>query len=132
MAKILIVEDNAMIREILRIVLESATHTVEEADDGDVALDRGLARFDLVITDLFMPRIHGFDVIKAAVAAGIPTVAVSGGDRCSGEDPLVTALDLGACLAFRKPFAAAQLMQGVRDCLGGTVAQARVIEYARG
>ena len=131
MAKILIVDDNAMIREVLRIVLEGASHTVEDAEDGDVALSRDLAGFDLVITDLFMPRVPGFDVIKAAVAAGIPTVAVSGGDRYSGEDPLVTAIGLGASLALRKPFGAAQLVQGVRDCLGGTLPEARVIEYVR-
>lgn len=131
MAKILVVDDNDMIREVLRIVLESAKHTVDEAEDGAEALDHNLADFDLVITDLLMPRVPGFDVIKAAVAAGIPTVAVSGGDRLGGEDPLATALDLGACLAFRKPFGAGPLLQGITECLSGTPPQPKVIEYTR-
>lgn len=131
MAKILVVDDNAMIREVLRLVLESANHAVEEAEDGDIALGRDLPGFDLVITDLYMPRVSGFDVVRGAVAAAVPTIAVSGGDRLSGEDPLVVALDLGAQLALRKPFSAAQVLQGVAECIGGGHRNPRVIEYTR-
>jgi DNA-binding response OmpR family regulator len=131
MARILIVEDSSMIREFLRMLLESAGYVVEEADDGDTALQHDLKGFDLVISDIFMPRVCGFDVIRQAVVAGVPSIAVSGGDRFTGQDPLVTALDLGAALALRKPFSVPQLLQGVADTLVRRPSMPRVVEYAR-
>ena len=130
MARILIVEDNEMCRKVLRMVLETVDHAVEEAADGDIALLCDLATFDLVITDICMPNVSGFDVIKAVTTVGVPIVAVSGGDRLSGDDPLATALALGAALALRKPYSMPQILSSVEECLGGAPSP-RVIEYAR-
>ena len=132
MARILIVEDDAMNRQVIRTLLECGDHVVEEVDDGDQALQQDLSTFDLVITDLYMPRVSGFEVILGAVAAGVPTIAVSGGDRLSGMDPLVVALEKGAVLALRKPYSAPQLLRGVAECLGTEAPHPRVIEYHRG
>lgn len=131
MAKILVVDDNYMIRDVLRLVLQSAGHAVDEAADGDIALQSDLSGFDLVVTDLYMPHVSGFEVISEAVAAGVRTMAVSGGDRMGSEDPLVTALDLGAVLALRKPFSPMQILQGVTECLADNRPCPRVIEYGR-
>ena len=132
MAKILIVDDNALNREVLRLVLEGGDHLIEEAEDGDIALAFDLSAFDLVLTDIFMPHVSGYEVIGGAVAAGVPVVAVSGGDRLSGEDPLVEALNRGALLALRKPFSGAQVLGAVAECIAGTPPRPRVIEYVRG
>lgn len=131
MAKILVVDDNTMIRELLRVVLESGGHVVEEASDGDVALQFDLAGFDMVLTDICMPRVSGFEVVRGAVAARVPTIAISGGDRLSGQDPLVEALGLGAMLALRKPFSVPQVLKSIAECLGGSPPSPAVIEFYR-
>ena len=132
MARILIVDDNSMNRDLMRVVLHSERHVVEEADDGDIALQFDLAGFDLVITDIVMPRVSGFEVIRHAAAVRVPTIAVSGGDRLGGQDPLAVALELGATLAFRKPFLPTRLLSEVANCLGGKLPPPKIIYYGRG
>ncbi len=131
MARILIVDDTPMNRDLLRLILHSESHVVEEASDGDIALQLDLTGFDLVITDIFMPHVSGFEVIRHAAAARVPSMAVSGGDRLGGQDPLVTALELGAVLAFRKPFSPPRLLREVANCLADTLPPPMVIEYGR-
>jgi CheY-like chemotaxis protein len=131
MARILIVDDNAMNRDLLRLWLQRDKHSIEEASDGDIALRYDLTSFDLVITDIVMSRISGYEVIRSAAAAGITTIAVSGGDRLTGQDPLAAAVELGATLAFRKPFSGPRLLTAVADCLAGVVPTSRVVEYSR-
>jgi two-component system chemotaxis response regulator CheY len=64
MAHILIVDDSALSRRILRRILEGVGHRVAEAEDGIVALERYfLTRPDLVLLDLTMPDMHGLDVL---------------------------------------------------------------------
>jgi two-component system chemotaxis response regulator CheY len=64
MAKILVVDDSAMSRRILRRVLEAAGHQILEADDGLIALERSLIeRPDLVLLDMTMRGMHGLDVL---------------------------------------------------------------------
>lgn len=131
MARILIVDDNGMIRQLMRLILESGDHVVEEAADGELALRHELSGFDLVITDLYMPKVSGFEVIGRARAAGIRAIAVSGGDRLGGQDPLAAALEQGAALALRKPFSVPALLPLVEECLGADPPSPRVIEYSR-
>jgi CheY-like chemotaxis protein len=64
---ILLVDDEAMIRQLARVVLEAAGYTVLEAEDGVVAVDifrRAHDRIDLVILDLTMPRLSGRDAFR--------------------------------------------------------------------
>ena len=64
-SRILVVDDNREGREYVRIVLQAAGHAVLEADDGDRALELVLhEKPDLVITDLLMPRMDGFELIR--------------------------------------------------------------------
>ncbi len=70
MAEILLVEDKDSLRQMLRLTLENAGHTVDEARDGAEARRRiNEARYNLVITDLKMPRADGLEVLRAAKAA---------------------------------------------------------------
>jgi two-component system, chemotaxis family, chemotaxis protein CheY len=65
MAKILIVDDSAMSRRILRRILEGASHSVIEADDGMVAIEKYfLEKPDLVMLDLIMKGISGMEVLQ--------------------------------------------------------------------
>ncbi|SDD23741.1 response regulator [Paraburkholderia lycopersici] len=62
---ILAIDDSVSMREILRAALGSAGYEVTVASDGDEGLEHALAeRFDLVLTDLYMPRMGGLDLIK--------------------------------------------------------------------
>lgn len=64
-ADILVVDDDALIREALALVLEMAGHAVAQAGDGLAALETLAAgRFDLVITDLRMPRLDGYALVS--------------------------------------------------------------------
>ncbi|MEN9938305.1 MAG: hypothetical protein RLZZ387_4884 [Chloroflexota bacterium] len=65
MAKILIVDDSATSRRMMRRILESGGHEVLEADDGLLALERyALERPGLVLLDLTMRGMHGLDVLS--------------------------------------------------------------------
>lgn len=65
MARILIIDDEAPTRDVLRQMLQRAEHEVQEAADGAIALElcRG-AQFDLVITDILMPNKEGLETIS--------------------------------------------------------------------
>ena len=70
MAEILLVEDKESLRQMLRLTLENAGHSVDEARDGAEAR-RKLSenRYNLVLTDLKMPRADGLEVLRAAKSA---------------------------------------------------------------
>lgn len=65
MAKILVVDDSASMRQMVAFTLKSATHQVEEASDGSQALTIARSKpFDLVITDVNMPKMDGLTLTK--------------------------------------------------------------------
>lgn len=81
--RVLVVDDEISIRIIAREILEGIGYQVEEAVDGQEGLDLFLARrteFDLVILDLVMPRLHGFQVMDGIrqVAPDMPILISSG------------------------------------------------------
>ena len=65
MAKILVVDDQKNMRTTLALMLRSADHEVEEASDGDKAIERiGAEAFDVVLTDLKMGSTDGMEVLR--------------------------------------------------------------------
>ncbi len=83
-AKILVVDDDPDMREALQIILESAGHTVVMAEDGEQCLSKlKEEQPDLLILDLLMPKMDGFEVCKAlkdprhAKYAGMPIIILS-------------------------------------------------------
>ena len=65
MAKILIVDDSASMRQMVKFSLESAGHTTTEAADGQAGLNAAkLTQFDLVLTDVNMPIMNGFELAR--------------------------------------------------------------------
>ena len=115
MASILIIDDEAGIRALLRTVLEAAGYTVVEAANGRVGLDLyRLKPTDLVITDIAMPELNGLDLILALTRQFLhaKVIAISGVAReANGLD---AAKLLGARRTFHKPFSMPQLLEAVR------------------
>ena len=107
MANILIVDDEPEILRLLRKVLERRGHTVLDAGDGKAAARiLPTAQVDLVLTDIFMPEVDGFEFIGTVKKAlpGVPIVAMSGGGVMPKGNVLVTASVLGVEAILEKPF----------------------------
>lgn len=120
MAKILMIEDQRFISQIFGIVLKSAGHVVAAATDGA----RGLAicnaeHPDLVITDINLPDISGFEVLQTLQQAPrkVPVIVLTGGSANDDGDYLELALKYGAAAAFRKPVTGDQLLIAVEAAL---------------
>lgn len=122
MHRILIVDDVAAIRRLLRRTLTSAGYDVQEASDGQVALEIYSGQpIDLVITDLVMPEKEGLETIMELRRrdAGVRILAISGGGSGGHgvDDYLKTARLLGAKRILAKPFSQEELLKAVADVL---------------
>ena len=108
MARILIVEDNELVRRAVRLILELADHAVVEASDGESGLTHLQdATIDAVLADLSMPGMGGLAFVGATKARvpGLPVIVMSGGGiGPDGGDLLDAARNAGADLVLRKPF----------------------------
>jgi len=120
MKRILIIEDEDRLRNMLRLSLERLGYTVAEARDGA----EGLAQFakqspDLVLTDLVMPEKEGLETIQelSKRKPGLKIIAMTGGGRSDARDTLKMALHFGASLALSKPFALDSLASAVENLL---------------
>src|SRR6201985_584668 len=122
--RVLIVDDEPPIRRFLRTALSAQDYRVEEAGDGEAALDF-LKRnpVDLVILDLGLPGMDGLEVVRRLRAKGsaIPIVILSSRDDEAGK---VAALDLGADDYVSKPFGVEELSARVRAALRHRLQQA--------
>jgi CheY-like chemotaxis protein len=103
--KVLIVDDEALVRLSLKRALEKRGHQVQEAEDGRQALEKW-APFqpDLVYLDVLMPRLSGPDLLKNLPAACRATAKVVLMSAFTGEYDLEKAKSLGADLFIPKPF----------------------------
>ncbi|MBF0335047.1 MAG: response regulator [Alphaproteobacteria bacterium] len=121
MARILLVEDVEVVRQVLRRMLERSGHEVTEAGDGQQALTHLAARgFDLMVTDIWMPGMDGIGLIGEAKRRnpGLRIVAVSGGaPRAPQAFSIQEARSAGADVALLKPVDRAELMRAVDGLL---------------
>jgi two-component system response regulator HydG len=118
--RVLVVDDDAGIRYTLREILESSGFSVDEAGDGEQALERFTAApADLVITDLRMPKLDGMGLLTAllARAPGTRVVVIT---AHGSERQAVAAMKAGATDYFRKPFEMDELLAVVRRSLEST------------
>ncbi|HEX2136554.1 MAG TPA: response regulator [Microvirga sp.] len=116
MALVLVIDDEARFRELVREVLQEAGHQVVDAPDGRVGFRMFLDhRPDLVIMDLFMPEQEGIETIRQirAEAPDIRIIAMSGGGSYGFTDALEGVKLLGADAALRKPFRNEDLLSTV-------------------
>jgi CheY-like chemotaxis protein len=117
--RVLVVEDEDEVREILANVLRSDGHTVVACCDGDRALTALESDgFDLVITDLGMPGLSGWDVARAAkdLRPGTPVAMVTGWSE--QIDPAVAVAE-GVDYLIAKPFRRQEIRAMVASALGG-------------
>ena len=115
--RVLIVEDDASITLGLRINLETEGYAVLSAEDGEKGLTLARAeRPDLVILDVMLPKLNGFQVLQAIRREGLmmPIIVLS---ARTGEMDKVTGLELGAEDYVAKPFSLAELLARVRAAL---------------
>ena len=118
--KFLVVDDFSTMRRIVRGLLkEMGCHNVEEAEDGAVALQMLKAsRFDFVVSDINMPNMNGFDLLKAIKAdenlKRLPVLMVTAEAR---KEDILLAAQSGAAGYVVKPFTKATLEEKITKIL---------------
>ena len=124
MARILVIDDEPNIREILGHLLECIGHTPVDAGSGIEAKQLIMTDqcIDLVITDLTMPDISGIDLIKATKAErpDLPVIAVSGNSDKYPGDGLFSAGQAGPDATVQKPFALNDISSAISEVLQST------------
>ncbi|MCW5729460.1 MAG: response regulator [Alphaproteobacteria bacterium] len=120
--RILVVDDDDLVRMTMEAALAQAGHEVTPASDGNDALRLFQAgRYDLVITDIIMPGREGIETILELrrLSASVPIIAISGGGRTHNLDFLSAAKALGANHALAKPFTPDALLAMVATATAG-------------
>jgi DNA-binding response OmpR family regulator len=116
MSKILIVEDEAQIARFVELELIHEGNTVDKAEDGRTGLDKALASdYDLILLDVMLPGINGFEVLRRVRAKkDTPVILLTARDAVMDK---VSGLDAGADDYITKPFAIEELLARIRVAL---------------
>lgn len=116
--RVLVVDDEASIRDLLAKTLALAEYDVDLAPDGRTALERlRIVPYDLLITDLKMPGVDGLAVIREArrMKADIPVIIITG---FSTEASAIEAVNLGVAGYLTKPFRIPRVLAAAAKALG--------------
>ncbi|MBF0143395.1 MAG: response regulator [Magnetococcales bacterium] len=117
MARILVIDDEAAIRSLIREILEEEGHEITDAADGIQGMEAfRSAPFDLVIADMLMPGMDGVELIMelTGLSPQVRIIAISGGGRGKeASSNLELARDYGAQYLLAKPFTPRELIQAV-------------------
>ena len=134
--KILVVDDEQDLCEILKFNLETEGYEVTTANSAEEALDMDVASFDLLLLDVMMGGMSGFQMAKqlkeSPMTAQIPIIFLTARDT---ENDTVTGFNLGADDYISKPFSIREVMVRVRAVLRrtaesvGTAAEPTIISY---
>ena len=120
MATILVIEDDLAFRDLLRLHLRQAGHTVQTAEDPEEGL-RSLLETppDLILLDLDLPYMSGFEVLEALrsdpASQKIPVIVVTGLTEEEVHDRCQT---IGIEGFLKKPFKSEHLLEGIAKALG--------------
>ena len=116
MSIVLVVDDDANVREAIQWALEDEGFDVETGADGLQAIQRGVARRpDLVLLDLTLPMLDGYRVasdLRAAHGTDLPILAMTADGQAEAK-----AFRAGAYAFVRKPFELARLLEIIRQGL---------------
>ncbi len=117
MKKILLADDEKTLRELLKVRLEDAGYEFIEAEDGKAAIDQTKKhRPDLIILDVNMPKMNGFEVLehlkKDSKTRDIPVIMLT--TRASQED-IEEGMALDADQYVPKPFDSAKLLHAIEQ-----------------
>jgi DNA-binding response OmpR family regulator len=116
--RILIVDDEEQVREILRMWLEKAGFEVFEAVDGKMGVDvHQKTPVDMMICDLIMPGQEGLETITQFKNhyPEVCIIAISGGGQIGPESYLPIARSLGAWKVYRKPLGIATMIDDIKE-----------------
>lgn len=116
--RVLVVDDEASIRELLSKTLALEKYDVDTAADGPAALDRMReSDYDLLIADLKMPGMDGLTLVRKArrIRADMPVIIITG---FSTESSAIEALNLGVAGYLTKPFRIPQVLTAAAKALG--------------
>jgi DNA-binding response OmpR family regulator len=121
MAHILVIDDDDLTQEMVKIILNRRGHTVAQARDGKEGLRAfKAAPTEVVVTDIVMPEQDGLTIIRELrqICARVGIVAISGGSKFwTSEELLPFASKFGARHVLQKPFTESQLVDAVTDLL---------------
>ena len=126
--KILIADDEEMVRKFLRIHLDKLGYEVKEAADGEQAVEE-LAKhdFDLLICDILMPKKGGWEVLQDVKSNSktkhLPVIVLKAKNE---EMDMFKGNDLGANYYMTKPFTKAELLYGLRLMFDGSPEEIRL------
>jgi two-component system, response regulator, stage 0 sporulation protein F len=119
--RILVIDDDDLVRNSVQTILENAGFEVVAAANGAQATRRLDDRIDAIIVDIFMPGMDGLETIRKfrEELPGVPIIALSGAkfyeSGTSAPDFLIMAEKLGASASLRKPFRTKELLDMVRS-----------------
>jgi two-component system, OmpR family, response regulator CpxR len=114
-AHLLVVDDQARFRRTLRMLLQSAGHMTDEAEDAPTGIELAShACYDVVITDLCMKRGSGLDLLAAVEASRVKVIVVTG---LATDETREAAANLGAYAFFEKPVDIEVLLQAIGDAV---------------
>lgn len=122
--RILLIDDEPMVRKSVRRMLEHLGHAVVEAENGRVGLRELMeSRFDIVVTDIVMPEVEGIEILTTVRQRypSLGAVAISGNGHASAFKALEFARRLGATVALEKPFTCAALARAIDQSVGRTM-----------
>lgn len=125
MKRILVVDDEQDLCEILKFNLETEGYEVETANSAEEALEMDIASFDLLLLDVMMGGMSGFQLAKQLkgnpMTANVPIIFLTARDT---ENDTVTGFNIGADDYISKPFSIREVMVRVRAVLRRTTEQA--------
>ena len=136
MVKVLVVDDVLEMRTMLRSMLESAGHTVTEANDGRAAINilQAPEPLDVLVTDILMPEADGLEVIRAAASRPyLGIIAISGGGNyMPAAVSLAMSEAFGARKVLFKPFRKQELLEAVNSVIAGVESARRKASQSSG
>lgn len=115
-ARILVVDDDPQIRRVLRTSLEAQDYEVDEARNGEEAVERGQSgRYDVILLDINLPGMSGLEACqKIRLRSEVPIIVITVRDS---EKDKVQALDAGADDYVAKPFGMPEMLARIRATL---------------
>lgn len=130
--QILVIDDERDLCEILRFNLSSAGFEVHTAYSGEEALARGISNYDLLLLDVMMPDMSGFELAarlkQDAGTADVPIIFLT---ALNDEADTLHGFDLGADDYIAKPFSVREVVARVKAVLGRTSVSASSVQELR-
>src|SRR5260370_41825883 len=124
MPRVLVVDDDPLVGEAIQTFLQAQGFEVTVADGGEAGMGAlEAASFDVMLVDIFMPHMRGFESIRLfhERAPAIPLVALSGYAFANFDTPAPDFLKMAPALrptiCLRKPFTPKALLAAVNECL---------------